>query len=47
VRNLGHKADFVASDLAIAAIEKVSGRKTDLRAISRKLERRIANDGKK
>lgn len=46
VRNLGHKSDFVGNDLAIAAIEKVSGRKPDLRAISRKLERRIANDGK-
>jgi pimeloyl-ACP methyl ester carboxylesterase len=45
VHNLGHKSDFVASDLAIAAIEKISGHRPDLRAISRALERQIANDG--
>lgn len=46
VRNLGHKSDFVASDLAVAAIETVAGHKADLAAIRRNVEQRIANDGK-
>ncbi len=46
VHNLGHKSDFVASDLAIAAIETVSGRKANLTGVKRDVERRIANDGK-
>lgn len=33
VHNLGHKSDYVASDLAIAAIEKVAGRPSDLKAV--------------
>lgn len=46
VHNLGHKSDFVASDLAIAAIETVAGRKANLMGMKRDVERRIANDGK-
>jgi pimeloyl-ACP methyl ester carboxylesterase len=46
VHNLGHKSDFVANDLAIAAIETVAGRKADLTSIARAIERRIANDGR-
>jgi hypothetical protein len=36
----------VASDLAIAAIETVAGRKANLIGMKRDVERRIANDGK-
>ncbi|WP_430442355.1 alpha/beta fold hydrolase [Shinella sp.] len=46
VHNLGHKSDFVASDLAIAAIETVAGRKANMVAAKRDIELRIANDGK-
>lgn len=46
VKNLGHKSDYVASDLAIAAIEKVAGRKVSLSSVARAVERRIADDGK-
>ncbi|AOF93209.1 hypothetical protein [Sinorhizobium sp. RAC02] len=46
VHNLSHKSDFVANDLVVAAIEKVSGRRIDLRAAKRVLEQRIAYDGK-
>nr|WP_205925931.1 alpha/beta hydrolase [Rhizobium sp. P38BS-XIX] len=45
VHNLGHKSDYVASDLAVAAIEKVAGRNVDLIAASRAVEKRIADDG--
>ena len=45
VQNLGHKSDFVAADLAIAAIEKVAGRKVNLTSIANSIERRIAGDG--
>lgn len=44
VRNLGHKPDWIATDLAIAAIEKVSGRQVDLQAAARAVEQRIAAD---
>ncbi|TDK36614.1 alpha/beta hydrolase [Rhizobium deserti] len=44
VHNLGHKSDYVAADLAIAAIEKVAGRDRDLHAKAVQLERQIAND---
>ena len=46
VHNLGHKSDYVAADLVVAAIEKLSGKRPDLRAATKVLERRIANDGK-
>jgi pimeloyl-ACP methyl ester carboxylesterase len=44
VHNLGHKPDWIATDLAIAAIGKVSGRPADLQAIGRQVEARIAAD---
>lgn len=44
VRNLGHKPDWIASDLVVAAIEKVSGETRDLQAIARTVGARIAGD---
>ena len=46
VHNLGHKSDYVAADLVVAAIEKLSGKRSKLRATTKTLEQRIANDGK-
>ncbi|MGV3548559.1 alpha/beta fold hydrolase [Rhizobium sp.] len=42
VKGLGHKPDYVATDLTIAAIEKVAGMNRDLREIADNVERRIA-----
>jgi pimeloyl-ACP methyl ester carboxylesterase len=42
VKNLGHKPDWIASDLIVAAIEKLSGQSRDLQAMARRLEARIA-----
>lgn len=42
VKGLGHKPDYVATDLAIAAIEKVAGLPRDLQKIADDVERRIA-----
>ena len=47
VHNLGHKSDYVASDLAIGAIETVAGKRVGLMGVAKTIERRIANDGKK
>lgn len=44
VDNLGHKPDWVAPELAVAAIEKVAGRAVDLQAVARTVEARIAGD---
>jgi hypothetical protein len=44
VDNLGHKPDWIAADLAVAAIEKVAGKPADLQAAARAVEARIAND---
>ncbi|WP_193174947.1 alpha/beta fold hydrolase [Oricola nitratireducens] len=44
VRNLGHKPDYVATGLAVAAIEKLAGKPRDLQAEARKLEAKIASD---
>ncbi|QKV20399.1 alpha/beta fold hydrolase [Oricola thermophila] len=44
VRNLGHKPDYVATDLAVAALEKLAGKPRDLQALARQLEERIAED---
>lgn len=41
VDGLGHKPDYVATDLAIAAIEVVSGKQRDLQALARKVEARL------
>jgi len=42
IKGLGHKPDYVATDLAIAAIEKVAGLPRDLQKIARDVERRVA-----
>lgn len=42
VKGLGHKPDYVATDLAIAAIEKVAGMDRDLQKLAGDVERRIA-----
>ncbi|HEV7255333.1 MAG TPA: alpha/beta hydrolase [Mesorhizobium sp.] len=44
VENLGHKPDWVAADLVVAAIEKVWGRPRDLSALARNVEARIRDD---
>jgi pimeloyl-ACP methyl ester carboxylesterase len=44
VHNLGHKPDWIAPDLVVAAIEKVAGRDVDLEAAARAVEARIAGD---
>jgi pimeloyl-ACP methyl ester carboxylesterase len=44
VHNLGHKSDYIAADLAVAAIEEVAGRNRDLRAKAVQLEGQIADD---
>jgi pimeloyl-ACP methyl ester carboxylesterase len=41
VKGLGHKPDYVANDLAIAAIEKVAGMNRDLRKLADDVEMRI------
>ncbi len=42
VKGLGHKPDYVATDLAIAAIEKLAGHDRDLEGLARLVEARIA-----
>jgi pimeloyl-ACP methyl ester carboxylesterase len=42
IRNLGHKPDYVATDLAIAAIEKLAGMPRDLDGIARAVEKRLS-----
>lgn len=44
IENLGHKPDWIATEVAVAAIEKVAGQDRDLQAMARDLERRIAGD---
>lgn len=44
IKGLGHKPDYAARDLAIAAIEKIAGRQRDLQAMARELEPRLAAD---
>ncbi len=44
VRNLGHKPDWIAADLVVAAIEKLAGAERDLQASARDVEERIAGD---
>ncbi len=44
VRNLGHKPDWVAGELVVAAIEKLADLPTDLAATLAELEARIAGD---
>ncbi|MBZ9997710.1 alpha/beta fold hydrolase [Mesorhizobium sp. BH1-1-4] len=44
VHNLGHKPDWIASDLVVGAIEKVAGKDIDLEAMARTVETRISGD---
>lgn len=44
IHNLGHKSDYVAGDLAVAAIETLAGGHPDLAVLQRSLERKIAAD---
>lgn len=45
IHGLGHKPDYIATDLAIAAMEKLAGKPRDLQALARALEARLATDG--
>jgi len=44
IHNLGHKPDYVVTDLAIEAIEKIAGKDRDLQESARRAEARLAND---
>lgn len=44
VKNLGHKPEWVAPDLVVAAVEKVAGKPRDVQAAARMVETRIAGD---
>jgi pimeloyl-ACP methyl ester carboxylesterase len=44
IHNTGHKSDYVASDVAVAAIETLGGKKHDLVAIARRVEARLIDD---
>ncbi|MBW6421589.1 alpha/beta hydrolase [Rhizobium sp. XQZ8] len=42
IHNLGHKPDYIVTDVAIAAIEKLAGLPRDIQALARRAEARIA-----
>ena len=44
IHNLGHKPDYVANDVAVAAIEKLAGQVRDLQAMARQVEARVVDD---
>jgi pimeloyl-ACP methyl ester carboxylesterase len=44
IDNLGHKPDYIATDLAIAALEKLAGRQRDLPVMAKAVEARISDD---
>lgn len=44
IRNLGHKPDYVVTDLAIEALEKIAGRDRDLQESARRAEARLVKD---
>lgn len=44
VRNMGHKPDWLAPELTVAAIERVAGHAVDVEALSLLVEDRIAGD---
>lgn len=44
VRNLGHKPDWVAPELVLAAVEQVAGKREDIASVVRAVEARIAAD---
>lgn len=45
LKGVGHKPDYAATDLCIAAMEKLGGKDVNLAAIARKVERDIAAGG--
>ncbi|MBO9194748.1 alpha/beta hydrolase [Rhizobium sp. 16-449-1b] len=47
IHNMGHKSDYVARDVAVAAIESVAGRPRDLKRAAARLEAEIAKDHEK
>jgi pimeloyl-ACP methyl ester carboxylesterase len=42
IKGVGHKPDYLATDVVIAAMEKISGSPRDLKALARKAEERLA-----
>jgi pimeloyl-ACP methyl ester carboxylesterase len=44
LRNVGHKPDYVARDLLVDAVAKLSGGTVDLQAAAQRVEARVAND---
>jgi pimeloyl-ACP methyl ester carboxylesterase len=42
IRNLGHKPDYIATDVAIAAMERLAGLACDLQGIARRAEERLS-----
>lgn len=44
IRNLGHKPDWIAPDLVVAAVEKLGGQRRDLQMMGKAVEARIAGD---
>lgn len=42
IQNLGHKPDYIATDVAIAAMEYLAGASRDLQQMARQAEKRIA-----
>ena len=45
IRNLGHKPDYVTTDVAIAAMERLAGQPRDLQVLAARAEIRISNLG--
>jgi pimeloyl-ACP methyl ester carboxylesterase len=44
IKGVGHKPDYLATDVAIAAMEKIAGKSCDLQAAARKAEKRLARE---
>jgi pimeloyl-ACP methyl ester carboxylesterase len=45
IRGLGHKPDYVVTDVAIAALEKLAGEDRDLQTLARQAESRLIQSG--
>jgi len=46
IKGMGHKSDYVARDLVVAAIEKLAGCDVDLSIIARRIEHQLSEDKK-
>ncbi|WP_026480575.1 alpha/beta fold hydrolase [Ahrensia sp. 13_GOM-1096m] len=44
IKNVGHKSDYIASDIMVAALENLAGASNDLFAMRDALEVKVAND---